>query len=133
MDQEGSKDARRDQGCSVAKRQSQIQDLCFEAGGTLPRDGSKNSSSAWLINQGLASLLRDLQAQELTALAQELTALAQLFRLTGSCDAEHTGARVVAADSTVRSRGTAPGVRPRRSPGVSRQQEAPIPHINHWQ
>lgn len=28
MDREGSKDARRDLGCSVAKRQSQIQDLC---------------------------------------------------------------------------------------------------------
>lgn len=110
----------------IRDAQSQTQDLCCKAGGRLPRDGSKNSSSVWLINHGLPNFLRDLQAQELTPLAQ-------LFRLTGSCDAEHTGARVVAADSRVRSRGTAPGVRPRRSPGVSRQQEAPIPHINHLQ
>lgn len=66
MDQEGSKDAQRDLGCSVAKRQSQIQDLCCKSGGTLPRHGSNNSSSIWLINQALPSLLRDFQAQELT-------------------------------------------------------------------
>lgn len=65
-DREGSKDAQRDLGCSVAKRQSQIQDLCCKSGGTLPRHGSNNSSSIWLINQALPSLLRDFQAQELT-------------------------------------------------------------------
>lgn len=121
LDREGSKDAQGDLGSSVAKRLSQIQDLCCDPGGTLPRDGSNNSSSVQLINQALPSLPRGLQAQELPALAQP-------FQLTGSCDPEHARAGAVAAESRVRSRGTTPGQAKEKPRG---QQAAGSPSSTH--